>query len=57
MHIPHPEERALARVSKDGRERLWLILRDAALCAAPQDEGEYVGWVEPFATYHLRNCN
>jgi hypothetical protein len=27
---PHPEERRLRRVSKDGRMRLWLILRDAA---------------------------
>jgi len=25
---PHPEERALARVSKDGRGRLWPILRE-----------------------------
>jgi hypothetical protein len=30
---PHPEERALARVSKDGRERSWRILRDAARAA------------------------
>src|SRR5262249_52746490 len=36
---PRPEERALARVSKDGhkRSRTRAILRDAVLRAAPQD--------------------
>jgi hypothetical protein len=36
---PHPEERAAARVSKDGRESVPAsILRDAVLRTAPQDE-------------------
>jgi hypothetical protein len=35
---PHPEERALARVSKDRAAPDVAILRDAALRAAPQDE-------------------
>ena len=41
INQPRPEERALARVSKDGRRQgraAASILRDAMLCMAPQDE-------------------
>jgi hypothetical protein len=44
---PRPEERALARVSKDGRRRQGRatasILRDAMLRMAPQDEVRGIG--------------
>jgi hypothetical protein len=33
-HRPHPEERALARVSKDGRESCAAILRDACFASS-----------------------
>jgi hypothetical protein len=30
VEVPHPEERALARVSKDEKERHSFMVRDAA---------------------------
>jgi hypothetical protein len=36
---PHPEERPLGRVSKDGHERPWPSFETPRKSAAPQDEG------------------
>src|SRR5215468_4107637 len=49
---PHPEERALARVSKDEAPlpQLGLMVRDARLCRAPHHEGPNSAYVSYFFT-------
>src|SRR2546421_443604 len=48
---PHPEERALARVSKDGRT-LGFMVRDAQRCA-PHHEGRYQAFLPRSASARL----